>query len=425
MINFTTDQQATIDEFVAFMLDPNRKVLVINGRPGCGKTFLVSSLIEKAKDISSLLTSLLGKNQQLSFHLAATTNQAAEVLSEKTGMEATTIHSFLGLRVQNDYKTGKTQLMQTNEWKVHESVILFIDEMSMADTELISYIDKATINCKVVFILDKNQVLPVFESEIPLIKKYPVNCNLTQIVRQGAGNPIIDYAHELCDAIENNTLIPPIPASSNIIHLSPADMKQQLTTHFMLPDAEHRFKVLGWTNKRVRKYNQFIRGLKFPNELIQTGEFLVSNDTYTGAGGLTIIRNQEEVQVINASTQITCSETGIEYQTLRVKVVTGHTYLINRPLDYDNVTAWLKYYGKTKEYSKLFALKQEMLDLRPLHACTVHKSQGSTFEDVFLDLDDICSNNKINEVKRLVLVGITRAANNVYIRGSIPSKYAL
>ena len=107
MINFTTDQQATIDEFVAFMLDPKRKVLVINGRPGCGKTFLVSSLIEKAKDISSLLTSLLGKNQQLSFHLAATTNQAAEVLSEKTGMEATTIHSFLGLRVQNDYKTGK------------------------------------------------------------------------------------------------------------------------------------------------------------------------------------------------------------------------------------------------------------------------------------------------------------------------------
>lgn len=425
MINYTTDQQATIDEFVAFMLDPNRKVLVINGRPGCGKTFLVSSLIQQAKDISSLLTSLLGNNQQLSFHLAATTNQAAEVLAEKTGMEATTIHSFLGLRVQNDYKTGKTQLMQTNSWKVHESVILFIDEMSMADTELISFIDKATMNCKVVFILDKNQVLPVFETEIPLIKKYPVNCNLTQIVRQGAGNPIIDYAHELCDAIENNTLIPAIPASSNIIHLSASEFKQELDAHFTLPDAEHRFKILGWTNKRVRKYNQYIRGLMFPDELIRAGEYLVANDTYVGAGGLTIIRNQEEVLVTQASALITCSETDIQYQSLRVKGNSGHTYLINRPIDYDNVAAWLKYYGKTKEFSKLFDMKQNMLDLRPLHACTVHKSQGSTYEDVFIDLDDICANNKINEVKRLILVGITRAANKVYLRGSIPSKYSL
>ena len=425
MTTFTTDQDNTINQFVSFMLDPDRKVMVINGRPGCGKTYLIPHLIEKAIDISKLLGSLLNMNNDLTFQLTATTNQAAEVLSEKTGRQAITIHSFLGLRVQNDFNTGKTKLSPTNAWQVYSNVILFVDEMSMADTELLNYIDKATVNCKVVYVLDKNQILPVFESDIPLIKKYPIDSNLTQIVRQGAGNPIINYAHLLCDAIENGTAIPQIPASNNIIFLDAQDFKQKIIDCYSEPDAEHRFKTLAWTNNKVLKYNKFIRGLKHTTPLIQVDEYLVSNDTYSldSTGHNTLLKNQEEIRVMKASDLIVDPETNIEYQDITYRRKNGFVYTVKRPLDYENVAQLLKYYGKTKQFPALFALKNAMLDLRPVHACTVHKSQGSTYESVFIDIDDICSNNKINEVKRLILVAITRASDKVYIRGSIPLKY--
>lgn len=45
---------------------------------------------------------------------------------------------------------------------------------------------------------------------------------------------------------------------------------------------------------------------------------------------------------------------------------------------------------------------------------TVHKSQGSTFQDVFVDLGDICRNNDAYELTRCVYTAITRASRNLY-----------
>ena len=40
-------------------------------------------------------------------------------------------------------------------------------------------------------------------------------------------------------------------------------------------------------------------------------------------------------------------------------------------------------------FRRAYSVKQELADLRPVHASTVHKSQGSTYRMVFIDLDDI------------------------------------
>lgn len=424
-ISYTSDQQNVIDEYIKFMLDSTRSVFVIDGRPGCGKTYLIKSLIEKTRDIVQFLSSLLNQDKQLNFVLCATTNQAAEVLAEKTGLPTSTIHSYLGLRVFNDYSTGKTRLTATDAWQVKSNVILFIDESSMVDKYLLKHIDKATINCKVVYILDKNQVLPVFESHIPLLEKHNADVNLKQIVRQATNNSIITYAHELCDAIESKTKnIPAIPHTAEIIHLTPSEFKQELINHFTQPDCDHKYKVLSWSNKQVLKYNSFVRSLNHSDNLIAVGEFLVSNDSYTaGTNDIVFLRNQEEVIVEKASDVLTTKE-GIQYQRLQIRAVDKKKSItVNRPVDYTDVSNFLNYYKKDKNWHSYFALKNDMLDLRSIHACTVHKAQGSTYDTVFIDIDDICSNNKIDEVKRLILVAITRASNKVFIRGSIPTKY--
>ena len=49
------------------------------------------------------------------------------------------------------------------------------------------------------------------------------------------------------------------------------------------------------------------------------------------------------------------------------------------------------------------------------YCMTVHKSQGSTYHDVYIDLDDIFRNNNDNEAKRCAYTAITRTSNWTYL----------
>ena len=49
------------------------------------------------------------------------------------------------------------------------------------------------------------------------------------------------------------------------------------------------------------------------------------------------------------------------------------------------------------------------------YSITTHKSQGSTYFNVYIDVDDILSNNNIDEAKRCLYTALTRASNNIHI----------
>src|SRR5690606_22846796 len=63
-----------------------------------------------------------------------------------------------------------------------------------------------------------------------------------------------------------------------------------------------------------------------------------------------------------------------------------------------------------------FAFKENVFCFDFKHAMTIHKSQGSTYENVYLDMDDLakCSTRDLNMYLRLLYVGISRASNCVY-----------
>ena len=46
---------------------------------------------------------------------------------------------------------------------------------------------------------------------------------------------------------------------------------------------------------------------------------------------------------------------------------------------------------------------------------TVHKSQSSSFYNVFVDMDDIFKNNRIEEAKKCLYTAITRTSNILFI----------
>ena len=61
--------------------------------------------------------------------------------------------------------------------------------------------------------------------------------------------------------------------------------------------------------------------------------------------------------------------------------------------------------------------------LRLPHACTIHKSQGSTYENVYIDLDSFKACKDRETLARLLYVAVSRAKNHVYFHGSLPKGF--
>ena len=93
---------------------------------------------------------------------------------------------------------------------------------------------------------------------------------------------------------------------------------------------------------------------------------------------------------------------------------TGNTLSQYPPLtDQRRRAAWVTF----------FAFKDSAFaDLRPVHASTVHRSQGSTYEKVFVDLTDIGRSTRRDVLLRLLYVALTRARGDVVVTGELPAR---
>ena len=64
----------------------------------------------------------------------------------------------------------------------------------------------------------------------------------------------------------------------------------------------------------------------------------------------------------------------------------------------------VRYYKRNKNWERYFYLKQNFPDLRPRDAATVHKSQGSTYDNVFIDLGNISTCHQADQAARMLYV---------------------
>jgi hypothetical protein len=72
-----------------------------------------------------------------------------------------------------------------------------------------------------------------------------------------------------------------------------------------------------------------------------------------------------------------------------------------------------------REFMILQQIENEWVDLRAAYACTVNKAQGSTYDEVFIDLDDISSCTSGDQIARMMYVAVSRARNHVYFTGDL------
>jgi ATP-dependent exoDNAse (exonuclease V) alpha subunit len=422
-IKLSPSQEKVVNGFPGFLLS-NDTEMTISGPAGTGKTFLVQYLTKMAPAQQKMVQLLDPNIPDRSFTYTATTNKAAEVLRATVGQETSTIHRQLGLRVINDYKTGKQHLKAGNSTKRLSHTVVFVDEASMINDELARAIRgaiKIYRDCKLVFIGDKYQLPPVKEDVCSIFRPGAPNVyDLTEIHRQVAGSPIIKLATKYRDLLDNpSETWPEIHHDDETIfkYDDPTAYKNAIRKAYSKPHQADDYRVVAWSNKRVNEYNNFI-----------TRDVLGHTVPYSPGDRVTTNNPLFVNRAIVAPTDFRLTIKDAEWgrNTIEGYDMDGWWIHLERlkspvfqPANWSEAEKLKKMFAQDKNWGPYFRIKEEWADLRPIHASTVHKAQGSTYREVFVDLADIGRNTRWRDLVRLMYVAVTRASHKVHIYGNI------
>ncbi|MFF0474239.1 ATP-dependent RecD-like DNA helicase [Streptomyces sp. NPDC004284] len=166
----------------AVRLALTRKVAVLTGGPGCGKSFTVRSIVE------------LARAKKAKVVLAAPTGRAAKRLAELTGAEASTVHRLLELKPGGDAAYDRDRPLDAD--------LIVVDEASMLDLLLANKLVKAVApGAHLLLVGDVDQLPSVGAGEVLgdlLAPGSPVpSVRLTRIFRQAQQSGVVTNAHRI------------------------------------------------------------------------------------------------------------------------------------------------------------------------------------------------------------------------------------
>ena len=404
------DQAKAKSAFVDFLLDPNERVFVLKGYSGTGKSTLTGHLIETVPNIFKTARLLDPSFKEYEIDLTATTNKAAENLAFISGMSVSTIHSYLGLMIRKDFKTEETFLSRKKNSPDLYRKLLFIDEASFIDKELLKFIFQIMKDSKIVFMGDPAQLTPVKSGSTPVFDAKWPGAELTQVMRQAEGNPIMDLSTKFRHTVNTGEFFSFSPDGHHIRHMSREEFNNLVAEEFGRPDWKFRdSKLLGWTNKCVINYNHAIREHVGGTPEFQVGDYAICN-SFVSTHGKSLKTDQMVCISKISEPVIECDVLG-RYYTLDNAV----TFFMPNSLEDRN--ARIKRAKAEEDVYLLEAIDRSWVDLRAAYACTINKSQGSTFDKVFIDLDDISRCSSGDMIARMLYVGVSRARHHVIFTG--------
>lgn len=412
--SYTQDQEAAEKSIQSFLCNRNEQIHVLEGYSGTGKTFLVGELIEKIPSWIRLDKVLHPHALKLDFELmiSATTNQAAEVLGQCMDYDVVTTYVALGLFVKKDYRTGNTKLTQRGGFTYPDNTLLLIDEASYVDGPLMGFINQFLLHDrrnKVLFIGDPKQLLNVGDIEARVFSAGWNTSKLCQVVRQAEDNAIIDASVMFREALETGQFGNLKIDNKAIIPLDGDAMKAKMLEVFGTPSEESSC-VLAYRNKTVLAYNNFLTEKISGVSHFKVGDQARVNDYVPGPKPLS---NGRVVRIQGVRSNVThLGEHGHFYD-----LPNGYTYFC--PTDYRSHARLLKQARAEEDWELVEQLSEEWIDLRAIFAMTVYKAQGSTFDNVFIDLSDLGTCKSFNQLARMLYVAFTRARHRVYLYGDI------
>jgi ATP-dependent exoDNAse (exonuclease V) alpha subunit len=426
-----------------FMADKDAWDMFVTGRAGTGKTTALCAVVEALQA------------EGIPYIVCAFTHKACGVLASKLPPDAhiSTLDSFLKKRpgindsaTHRDHVDVRLKMGDSEQYKV-----IIIDEYSMVgerdNLDLIALQDgndDGTPVAKIIWVGDPYQLPPVkdFQAVNPGGKYW---CQLTHVYRTERPD-LLDLSAKLVSYISGEATPKPMLSTENFIRDRDIvkDYKESTADRIML----------AWTNQRVQDLNFAVAGRDLPivGDVLWDSsrrvnlELLEAVDAYdvksietvmgvlqlgTKWRTLEFLQDQDFVQFYRVKNL----DSGVE-ETVATNFGTANFKQLIQKLTDNAVTDNKKIEDKHgvkastwahmnksstlarrrgAAWRRLLSFKESALCLDFPYAMTIHKSQGSTYDEVYLDTDDLarCAAFGITMYARLFYVAVTRATTKV------------
>ena len=416
----TKDQEEGMSRLLNFV-NGSKTTYTLCGYAGTGKTFLLNYFLN---------------SYNRSVVVTAPTHKAVRMIEQLTGRRGKTLHSLLGLRPNlnlENFNINNVKFDLLGSPQISHYNLVIIDECSQINSGLKMMIEQIAANVqngiKILYIGDICQLPPIGErvSETFKIKD---KFELTEIVRQEEGNPLVKVLAILRDDIINNkdNFIKYIGAhkeevteKGGYILLNRDAFKLKLIEYFTDKAFENNInyaRYTGRTNENIREWNKFIRDKTIKDA---TTGMVCIDDLFTGYKTIVdefispIIINSEDYIVNQIEERI--SQDGFKgYNLVLTDVFTGmltptitlvdhtHPTFINYIRKVSNLhdsskmergRRWKEYYEFKNRFLILheFPIRKNGIeqakitrDLDYGYGLTTYKIQGSTYDNIFINL---------------------------------------
>lgn len=366
--------QLTVEQHSAVNLALSSRLSLILGGAGTGKTTLIQAIVEHRPSLSGCV-------------LCAPTGKAARNLTNRTGFEARTVHSALGLRPDDDF-------LEPVQWPYVS--LLVVDESSMMTLEMLAGIlQRVPETCHVVLVGDPYQLLSVGAGNI-----------LPDLLALGCPSITLKTTHRqsknAVGLVHNTTQFSSLSRASDLVfddsfrlvRLEEKDIqaaiRDEAAKRYL---ARETVQVLSPFNRAtdlsVRSLNQAIQPLVNPPFEDKHSLKLGKGPVFWDSDRVMVTKNDREQRCCNGDVGI-----------LRIH---------SQPYETPNYSVVLPD-GRRPAWDDTSGL----VHMCTAYAITVHKSQGSEYDTVLMP---VSKQMQSMMVRNLLYTAITRAKKEVMLFG--------
>ncbi|MFM7547368.1 MAG: AAA family ATPase [Cyanobacteriota bacterium] len=466
----TADQQRAAAAFLDWLAVPGDGTpFVLRGYAGSGKTFLSMRLLAAA-DAAGLCWTVVAPTHKavgvLRHHLM--------LVGLKPTWFPSTIHRLLRLKLKRQGDLERCEETEQTAGALEHLGLVLIDEASMVDSALLDIALRCAhpFRTRLVFVGDPAQLPPVAEQSSPVFALGRVcTAELCHVVRhQGPVLRLASGIREQRLPCRKPPPLPPIRTSKGQVALlaqpewlAAAQDALRRSTETDNPDLA---RILCYTNRRLEQLvpiaRRALHGEMADQLPVLPGEVLISRaavmapacregeeqaeepDLVLGSNRELVVRDVTPERCDLADFGISQAALGSELlagamavpviETLTAQVEAGDTQLSLRLLPpvgsasrtaLDAVLTQLRQQarrstqeGRKQEgralWRRFFLVRDAFASLGPAAVLTVHRAQGSTFAEVFVDADVFWPDDEMLR-RQLVYVAVSRASQGVTV----------
>lgn len=446
------EQSQALEMMKAFLKNKDSQVFSLIGAAGTGKSFLMRTLIDYMR------------NEGIQRCLCAPTHKAKLVLERFTDDEAITLHKLLSLSpnleiLDLDFNDLKF-VTKNSVLNIPHNGVVICDESSMINDDLFDLLLEKVkeFRSKVIFVGDRAQLRPVNSLTTSKVFNVENRFTLTKIYRQSENNALMPLLTTLrTDLVnkfetreaEEGSLFVYGDTINFIKHAIPSFRRAMRNgdilatkilayTNAMVASYNNCMRRVMWEDSKTVEYNQFefltgyenleFNGVKFWNSM----DYIIVDPpkkTDIGIPGFLTLPGYEltlydSVYKSSCPILILSRDISNDYlqalasliEEIRLRAInlksSGRLQLASK--------MWREYYELIGSFTTPVDLYLDNRLIRKKsfdygYACSAHKSQGSSFGEVFVDMRNINLCRDKDERRQLQYVALSRTRKDVHL----------